>query len=89
MAESFAEKVKRINDRHFVNPKRLPKWMAKSALRIFISGLVFIGIVLFFSVKIVQDGNAAVVFVGLLAMFYFLLIGFSALYAAYRVKNRM
>lgn len=88
MAERFAEKVKRINDRHFVNPKRLPKWMAKSALRIFVCGLVFIGIVVFFTVRIIRGENTAFVFVGLFAMLYFLLMGFSALYAAYRVKNR-
>jgi hypothetical protein len=88
VSESFREKVLKLNDKHFVNPQRLPKWMAKSALRIFLCGLLFLGIVVFFIVKIIQNQQDWTSFLSLLVMLYFLLIGFSALYASYRVKNQ-
>lgn len=89
MTENFTEKVKRINDKHFVNPKRLPKWMAKSSLRIILCGLIFLGIVVFFILKIIQNREGWTSLLALIPMVYFLLIGFSALYAGYRVKSNL
>lgn len=88
MTESFTEKLKRLNDKHFVNPKRLPKWMAKTPLRILLCGLVYLAIVVFFILKLKQNWQGLTSFLSLLLMLYFLIFGFSAIYASYRVKNQ-